>query len=125
MAVTGQVSSVISGHRLCRRLSSNSESKSAATQIIEGIQGRTNLLTDLGLWVDVLESINQRGIFGTQFFSQFIHSLKQRIEFLGIPGFVSLLHLVTELGHLAIDSDLGLVAANYSEDPLRVPLGHL
>ena len=38
------------------------------TQIIEGVQGRTDLLTDFGLWVDVLKSVDQRGIFGTQFF---------------------------------------------------------
>jgi hypothetical protein len=36
-----------------------------------------------------------------------------------------LLHLGTELCHLAIDSGLGLVAADYSEDLLRVRLGYL
>ena len=86
---------------------------------------RTNLLTDFGLWVDVLKSVNQRGVFGTQLFSQFVHSLKQRIEFLGVTRLISLLHLVTELGHLAIDSGLGLVAADYFENLLRVRLGHL
>ena len=95
------------------------------TQIIERIQGRTNRLTDFGLWVDVLKSVDQRGIFGTQLFSQFVHFLKQRIEFLGISRLISLLHLVTELGHLAIDSGLGLVAADYFEDLLRVRLGDL
>jgi hypothetical protein len=95
------------------------------TQIIEGIQGRTNLLTDFGLWVDVLKLVDQRGIFGTQFFSQFVHSVKQRIEFLGIPRFVSLLHLVTEPGHLAINSSLGFVAADDLENLLRVRLGRL
>ena len=94
------------------------------TQIIERIQCRTNLLTDLGLWVDVLKSVNQRGIFGTQLFSQLVDFLKQRIEFLGISRLVSLLHLVIELGHFAIDSGLGLVAADYFEDLLRVRLGH-
>ena len=49
------------------------------TQIIERIQRRTNRLTDFGLWVDVLKSVNQRGIFGTQLFSQFVYSLKQPI----------------------------------------------
>ena len=95
------------------------------TQIIEHIQGRTNCLTDFGLWVDVLKSVDQRGIFGTQFFSQFVYSLKQPIEFLGVSRLVSLLHLVTELGHLAIDSGLNLVAADYFENLLRVRLGHL
>ena len=95
------------------------------TQIIERIQGRTNRLTDFGLWVDVLKAVDQRGIFGTQFFSQFVYSLKQPIEFLGVSRLVSLLHLVTELGHLAIDSGLGLVAADYFENLLRVRLGHL
>ncbi len=95
------------------------------TQIIEGIQGRTNLLTDFGLWVNVLKSVNQRGIFGTQFFSQFVHSLKQRIEFLGIRRLVNLLYLVTEPGHLAINSGLGFVAADDFENLLRVRLRHL
>jgi hypothetical protein len=95
------------------------------TQIIERIQGRTNLPTDFGLWVDVLKSVDQRGIFGTQLFSQFVHFLKQRIEFLGVSRLISLLHLVTELGHLAIDSGLSLVAADYFENLLRVRLGHL
>ena len=95
------------------------------TQIIERIQGRTNLPTDFGLWVDVLKSVDQRGIFSTQLFSQFVHFLKQRIEFLGVTRLISLLHLVTELGHLAIDSGLGLVAADYFENLLRVRLGHL
>jgi hypothetical protein len=95
------------------------------TQIIEGIQRRTNLLTDFGLWVDVLKFVDQRGIFGAQFFSQFVHSVKQRIEFLGIPGLVSLLHLLTEPGHLAINSSLGFVAADDLENLLRVRLGHL
>ena len=95
------------------------------TQIIERIQRRTNLLTDFGLWVDVLKSVNQRGVFGTQFFSQFVDYLKQRIEFLGISRLISVLHLVTELGHFAIDTGLGLVAADYFEDLLRVRLGHL
>ena len=91
------------------------------TQIIERIQCRTNLLTDLGLWVDVLKSVNQRGIFGTQLFSQLVDFLKQRIEFLGISRLVSLLHLVTELGCLAIDSSLGFVAADYFEPFARPP----
>ena len=95
------------------------------TQIIEGVQGRTDLLTDLGCRVDVLECVNQRGIFGTQFFTQFVHSLKQRIEFLGIPRLVSLLDLMTEPGHLAINSGLGLVAADDFENLLRVSLGHI
>jgi hypothetical protein len=92
------------------------------TQIIERIHRRTNLLTNFGFWIDVLKSFNQRGIFGTQFFAQFVNSLKQLIEFLGITRLVSSLHLGTELGHLAIDSGLGLVAADYFEDLLRVRL---
>ena len=95
------------------------------TQIIEGVQGRTNLLTDFGYRIDVLEFVNQRGIFGTQFLSQFVHSLKQLIEFLGISLLVGLLHLVTEPSHLAINSGLGLVAADYFKDLLGVRLGHL
>jgi len=95
------------------------------TQIVECIQGRTNLLTDFGLWIDVLKSVNQRGIFGTQFFSQFVHSLKQRIELLGIPRLVSLLDLMTEPGHLAINSDLRFVSADDFENLLRVSLGHI
>jgi hypothetical protein len=90
------------------------------TQIIERIHRRTNLLTNFGFRIDVLKSFNQRGIFGTQFFAQFVYSLKQLIEFLGITRLVSLLHLGTELGHFAIDSGLGLVAADYFEE-----LGHL
>jgi hypothetical protein len=35
------------------------------TQIIEGIQRGTNLLTDFVFRIDVLKSVNQRGIFGT------------------------------------------------------------
>ena len=106
-------------------LTKNPDRALPPTQIIERIQGRTNRLTDFGLWVDVLKSVDQRGIFGTQLFSQFVYSLKQPIEFLGISRLVSLLHLVTELGHLAIDSGLGLVAADYFENLLRVRLGHL
>jgi len=101
------------------------ERASPSTQVIERIQRRTNLLTDFRLRVDVLKAVNQRGIFGTQFFSQIVHSLQQRIEFLGISRLVSLLHLATELGHLAIDSSLGFVAADYFEDLLRVRLAHL
>ena len=106
------------------RANLNPDSTLSPTQIIERIQRRTNRLTDFGLWVDVLKSVNQRGIFGTQFFSQFVYSLKQPIEFLGISRLISLLHLVTKLGHLAINSGLGLVAADYSKDLLRVRLGH-
>jgi hypothetical protein len=95
------------------------------TQIVECIQGRTNLLTDFGLWIDVLKSVNQRSIFGTQFFSQFVHSLKQRIELLGVPRLVSLLDLMTEPGHLAINSDLRFVSADDFENLLRVSLGHI
>src|SRR5262245_51558222 len=95
------------------------------TQIVEGVESGTNLLTDFGYRVDVLESVNQRSIFGAQFFSQFVNSLKQVIEFLGISLLVGLLHPVAELTHFAIDSGLGLVAADYFEDPLRVRLGHL
>jgi hypothetical protein len=98
----------------------NPDSALPPTQIIERIQRRTNLLTDFGFRIDVLKSVNQRGIFGTQLFSQFVHSLKQLIEFLGISLLVSLHHLVTELGHIAIDSRLGFVAADYFEDLLRV-----
>ena len=54
-----------------------------------------------------------------------MHFLKQRIEVLGISRLVGLHHLATELGHFAIDSSLGLVAADYFEDLLRVRLGHL
>ncbi len=104
---------------------SSAESASPPTQIIEGVQGRTDLLTDLGLRINVLKTVNQRGIFGTQFFSQFVNSLKLLIEFFDIARLVGLLHLVTELGHLAIDSNLGLVAADYSEDLLRLRFGHL
>ena len=39
-----------------------------------GKQAASNL-TDFGLWVDVLKSVDQRGIFGTQLFSQFVHFL--------------------------------------------------
>ena len=95
------------------------------TQIIEGVQGRTDFMTDFRFRIDVLKSVNHRGIFGTQFFSQFVHFLKQLIELLGISLLVGLLHLVSELGHLAIDSGLGPVAADYFEDLLRVRLGHL
>jgi hypothetical protein len=102
----------------------NPDRASPSAQIIERIQRRTNLLTDFGFRIDVLKSVNQRGIFGTQFFSQFVHSLKQRIEFISISHLVGLLHLVTELGHLAIDSSLDLVAADDFEDLLRVRLGH-
>src|SRR4029453_6521328 len=59
------------------------------------------------------------------FFSQFVHSVKQRIEFPEIPRLVSLLHLVTEPGHLAINSGLGFVAADDFENLLRVRRGHL
>src|SRR5262245_3468199 len=110
---------------LLRARSGHPDGASPPTQIIEGVQGRTDLLTDFGLWVDVLKSVDQRGIFGTQFFSQFVHSVKQRIEFPGIPRLVSLLDLVTEPGHLAINSGLGFVAADDFENLLRVRLGHL
>ena len=82
-------------------------------------------MTDFGLRFNVLKFVNQRGILRTQFFSQLVHFLKQRIEFLGISSFISLLHLVTELGHFALDSGLGLVAADYFEDLLRIRLGYL
>src|SRR4029453_10900946 len=52
------------------------------TQIIEGVQGRTDFMTDFRFRIDVLKSVNHRGIFGTQFFSQFVHFLKQLIELL-------------------------------------------
>jgi hypothetical protein len=110
---------------LLRARSGHADGASPPTQIVEGVQGRTDLLTDFGCRVDVLECVNQRGIFGTQFFSQFVHSLKQRIEFLGIPRLVSLLDLMTEPGHLAINSGLGFVAADDFENLLRVRLGHL
>jgi hypothetical protein len=114
---------------LSRPLRQNSKIKNPdrglpSAQIIERIQRRANLLTDFRFRIDILKSVNQRGIFGTQFFSQFVHSLKQRIELLGISHLVGLLHLVTELGHLAIDSSLDLVAADDCEDLLRVRLGH-
>jgi hypothetical protein len=54
-----------------------------------------------------------------------MHFLEQRIEFLGISRLVSLHHLATELGHFAIDSGFGLIAANYSENLLRIHLGDL
>ena len=82
-------------------------------------------MTDFRFRINALKSVNHRGIFGTQFLSQFVHFLKQLIEFLGISLLVRLLHLVIELGHLAIDSNLGPVAADYFEDPLRIRLGQL
>ena len=49
---------------------------------------------------------------------------RQLVEFFRVSLFVSLLHLIAELGHIAIRLGLGLVAADNFEDLLRVRLGH-
>jgi hypothetical protein len=56
-----------------------------------------------------LKPVNQRDIFGTQLFRQFIHLLSNKfIGGFGIVLFVSLVDLVTELGDITLGVGLGL-----------------
>jgi hypothetical protein len=57
-----------------------------------------------------LKPVNQRDIFGTQLFRQFIRLLSKFIGGFGIVLFVSLVDLVTELGDITLGLGLGLVA---------------
>src|SRR4029077_12026161 len=94
------------------------------TLLVELLHHRPDFLTDLGFWVHVLNSVHQRGPFGTQLFSQLIRLQRQLLNFLRVSPRVGLLHLVTELAYIAKGMDLGLVAANYFDDVLHVRLSH-
>src|SRR5215472_17583280 len=88
-------------------------------QVVEPTDYRTDLLTVLGIWINVLKLANQRDIFGTQFFHQFIYFLGQLLSFRRALRFVD---LVIQLDNFAIDLGLELVAADDFDDILCVRL---
>src|SRR6476659_8743943 len=98
---------------------------SLRAQLVERLYRRTDLLTIFGLWVHILNPVYQGGIFGAQFFYQFVLFQRQFLEFLGVSLLVGLFHFVTELGDIAKGLKLGLVAADYFKDLLRVIPGRL
>src|SRR5262249_31497453 len=94
------------------------------TQLVERSQCRLDLLTLLGFRINVVKPVHQCGIFGTQFWSQFSQFLRQLIDRFAVFLIVGLLDLLTEFDHIAIGLSLGFVAADDSDDLLRVTLGH-
>src|SRR5215472_9075290 len=89
------------------------------TQVVEPIEYRTDLVSVLGIRINVLKVANQRDIFGTQFFHQFIYFLRQLLSFRPALLFVN---LVTQLDNFTIGLDLELVAADDFDDILCVRL---
>ena len=55
-----------------------------SAESVERLEYRTDLLSVLGIWVDVLKATNQREIFGTQFFLQFVYFMRQLLSFRGV-----------------------------------------
>src|SRR5215475_10962054 len=106
------------------RTHSQPNSTLVRAQLVELLYHRADFSTDIGFWVHVLNSVHQRGPFGTQLFPHFVRLQRQLFDFLGVSPRVGVLHLVTELAHIAKGLRLGLVAADYFEDVLRVRLGH-
>src|ERR1700687_4301816 len=52
-----------------------------SAESVERLEYRTDLLSVLGIWVDVLKATNQREIFATQFFLQFVYFIRQLLSF--------------------------------------------
>ncbi len=69
---------------------------------VELIKDRHNLLTVFGIWIHVLSGLEQREIFGTKLFLQFVYLLGQALGFLAILVPISLIELITEIKDLAI-----------------------
>ena len=85
------------------------------TGLIELIEHRNDVLTVFGIWIHVLSGFDQRDVFGTQLFPQFIHLLEQRLSFL--PVFLPI-NLLTEIGDLAVGLGLSLIATDDADDLL-------
>src|SRR5215470_2981060 len=88
-------------------------------QVVEPTEYQTDLLTVLGIWIDVVKLANQRDIFGTQFFRQFIYFLGQLLSFRRALRFVD---LVIQLGNFTIGLGLELIAPDDFDDILCVRL---
>src|SRR5689334_1433686 len=70
-----------SGHRAQRSRISTSPLPAG---IIELNEGRHDLLTVFGIWIHALSGLEQRQIFGTELFLQFIYLLDQLLGFLPV-----------------------------------------
>src|SRR6266487_3487354 len=90
-----------------------------SAESVERLEYRTDLLSVLGIWVDVLKATNQREIFGTQFFLQFVYFMRQLLSFRGV---FLLVDLITQLGNFTVCLGLELVAADDFDDILCIRL---
>ena len=80
------------------------------------------VLNIFGIWVRVIEGIEQRVVFRAQLFLQFICPFGQRLNFLCVFRPSSLFDLLAETVELAVCLGLGLVAADRAGDLLCIRL---
>ena len=94
------------------------------TGLVESIEHRHDLLNIFGIWVHVVvkKGVDQRQIFGTELFLQFIYLSDQLLSFLPVFLLSSLVDLLTEFGYLAIGLRLSLIATDDADNLLCIPL---
>src|SRR5215471_9027056 len=113
------IGSFVSAHALRSSLLAAFALSLIPAQVVEPTEYRTDLLTGLGIWINVLKGANQCDVFGTQFFHQFIYFLGQLLSFRRALLFVD---LVIQLANFTIGLGLDLVAADDFDDILCVRL---
>src|SRR6516164_9798539 len=86
--------------------------------IIELNEVRHDLLTVFGIWIHVLSDLEQREVFGTKFFLQFVYLLGQPLSFLAVFLLVGLIELITEIEDLAIGLGFSLIGTDDADDLL-------
>src|SRR6516164_6812128 len=89
--------------------------------IIELNKVRRDLLTVFGIWIHVLSDLEQREVFGTKFFLQFVYLLGQPLSYLAVfllVGLVDLVELITEIEDLAIGLGFSLIGTDDADDLL-------
>lgn len=97
------------------------------TGVIERREYRIDLLSLLGIWIQVLQTANQGNEFGTQFYLQFEYLPRKCLFFLAIFLLFSRADLPGEFGNLAIRLALVLIVFDDADNRLciRLQLGKI
>ena len=97
------------------------------TDRVELIEHRQDVLNICGIWVRVIKGIEERAVFRTKLFLQFICPLAQRLNFFRVFLLGSLIDLHTETVQLAVGLALRFIALDAADNFLviRLQLGRV
>ena len=86
------------------------------TDRVELIEHRQDVLNICGIWVRVIKGIEERAVFRTKLFLQFICPLAQRLNFFRVFLLSSLIDLHTETVQLAVGLALRFIAPDAADN---------